>query len=185
MRPWTLPTRRACFGTRHPSAANARRNPASLNAPATDHVNGVATPGRASPTFTLLQTVSSPPPSGKPRPVAGRAWTIHILHGVARELHVPRAALELLEAARDPGELRDVPAGERGDIGRRDVDLLDSPVAHDGGLRLVSDERIDDGPGASMRRTSGVAMPLTTGAPSPRPTLMMRSSLPRARPARA
>ena len=33
-------------------------------------------------------------------------------------------------------------------------------------------------PAASMRRTSGVATPLTTGAPRPRPTLMMRSSLP-------
>src|SRR3954471_10758111 len=69
----------ACFGTVQPSVPNALRKPDSLYAPATDHVNGVATPGSASPTFATLHTVVASPPSGKPRPGTCLACTIQSL----------------------------------------------------------------------------------------------------------
>ena len=60
---------------------------------------------------------------GEPAARAGRACTTHVRARVARELDVPRDRLELLEAQRDFGELRDARVVERGAIRLRDVDL--------------------------------------------------------------
>jgi hypothetical protein len=68
-------------GRVQPRAENALRKPLSLKAAAIDQVSGVATPGRASPTLTLLHTQrpggsSSPLTSALGRsPTMGRAWS--------------------------------------------------------------------------------------------------------------
>ena len=118
MRPRKLPTSVASFGTLQPSAANASRNPRSLNCDSTDQVSGVATPGNASPTFKFDHTsVLAWPPmrflrlarAGADAPARRgdrpRLQHVNRVRG-DRELDVARVAEVLLDAFPERDQLR-------------------------------------------------------------------------------
>ena len=110
--------------------------------------------------------------------MAGRAWTIHILTASTANStsHGPRSSFSRRAAIRASWVTSSPDSAGRSGAATSICSVLPSRTTVAWVLWATSESTI--APAASMRRTSGVATPLTTGAPRPRPTLMMRSSLP-------
>src|SRR5258708_1932951 len=144
MRPCTLPTRRACRGTRQPKAANGAANPRLADRSRPRPRERSRTAGQRLSHVDVAPNRLAVSSRGESAPrVATRLHNPRPLL-VARKLHVPSYRLELLETDRDCGELGDLFSSQSRHVGSLDVDLLNATVAHYGGSRPVRDRRLDE-----------------------------------------